>query len=44
MEKLITLKKIKRQRKHGFMSRMSYHAGKLVLKRRREKSRHSLSI
>lgn len=44
MEKFVTLKKVKRIRKHGFMHRMASHAGQLVLKRRRAKGRKSLTI
>ncbi|MDP2649905.1 MAG: 50S ribosomal protein L34 [bacterium] len=44
MEKSIKLKKVKRKRKHGFLSRMSSHTGKKVLKRRREKKRTRLAI
>ncbi len=44
MEKSITLKKVKRQRKHGFMSLMKSHGGRKVIERRREKGRKSLTI
>lgn len=44
MEKLITLKKVKRKRKHGFLVRMRTHGGKKVVKRRRTKGRAKLSI
>jgi large subunit ribosomal protein L34 len=44
MEKLITLKKAKRARKHGFLVRMRSHGGQKVLKRRRSKGRKKLSI
>ncbi len=37
-------KKIKRGRTHGFRQRMKTHAGKQVLKRRRQKSRHKLTV
>lgn len=36
--------KIKRIRKHGFLSRLSTSKGKLVLKRRRDKKRASLTV
>lgn len=44
MEKFVTLKKVKRQRKHGFLSRMASHSGQKVLKRRRDKERARLTI
>jgi len=44
MEKFIKLKKKKRQRKHGFLSRSSSFSGKKVLKRRRLRKRGSLTI
>ncbi|MBI2033374.1 MAG: 50S ribosomal protein L34 [Candidatus Levybacteria bacterium] len=44
MEKFIKLKKVKRKRKHGFLFRMATHAGKKVLKRRKEKKRTRLTI
>ncbi|OGH51625.1 MAG: 50S ribosomal protein L34 [Candidatus Levybacteria bacterium RIFCSPLOWO2_12_FULL_37_14] len=44
MEKFITLKKVKRARKHGFLVRMKSHGGQKALKRRRSKGRLKLSI
>jgi large subunit ribosomal protein L34 len=44
MEKFITLKKVRRKRKHGFLSRMETHPGQKVLKARRAKSRKRLAI
>jgi len=42
MERLTKSKKIKRKRKHGFLSRMGSHGGKKVLKRRRGQGRKKL--
>ncbi len=36
--------KIKRQRKHGFLSRIATKAGRNVIQRRKDKGRHLLSI
>ncbi|MBI2613945.1 MAG: 50S ribosomal protein L34 [Candidatus Levybacteria bacterium] len=44
MEKFVTLKKVKRKRKHGFRHRMRSHNGQKVLKRRRTKGRSKPSI
>lgn len=44
MEKLTKLKKVKRKRKHGFLSRMATHGGKKVLQKRRQKGRARLAI
>lgn len=44
MEKLTKLKKVKRQRKHGFLSRIATHSGRKVLKRRRDRGRARLSL
>ncbi|MBP6882310.1 MAG: 50S ribosomal protein L34 [Candidatus Levybacteria bacterium] len=44
MEKFVTMKKVKRQRKHGFLGLMRTHDGRKRLKRRRDKGRASLSI
>lgn len=44
MEKFITLKKVKRQRKHGFLARNASHGGQKVLQRRRQKARQRLTI
>ncbi len=37
-------KKLKRQRKHGFMSRMASATGRMVIKRRRAKGAEKLTI
>jgi large subunit ribosomal protein L34 len=37
-------KKIKRQKKHGFMARNKTHSGRLVLKRRILKGRKRISL
>lgn len=44
MEKFATLKKVKRKRKHGFLSRMSDHSGQKVIKNRRIRKRSRLTI
>lgn len=44
MEKMTKLKKTKRRRKHGFLSRMATHGGKKVLKRRRDEGRSQLTV
>ena len=44
MEKFVTLKKIKRKRKHGFLVRMRTHDGRKTVARRRSKGRSKLSV
>ncbi|MDP3940716.1 MAG: 50S ribosomal protein L34 [bacterium] len=44
MEKFVTLKKVRRKRKHGFLQKMKTHAGKKVLKRRMAKKRKRLAL
>ena len=44
MEKLVKLKKLKRKRKHGFLSRIHSHTGRKVIARRREKKRKRIAV
>jgi large subunit ribosomal protein L34 len=44
MEKFIKLKKVKRARKHGFLSRSKTPGGQKVLSRRRTKKRKTLTV
>ncbi len=44
MEKLRKLKKLKRKRKHGFLSRKKTNGGKKVLKKRIAKKRKKLTV
>jgi len=44
MEKFVKLKKLKRKRKHGFLSRISSHSGKKVIRRRSKKKRARIAV
>lgn len=44
MSKTYNPKKIKRQRKHGFLKRMKSKNGKAVILRRRRKNRRRLAV
>lgn len=44
MEKLIKIKKQKRKRKHGFLSKMAEHSGRKQIKRRRAKGRKQITV
>ncbi|HVZ59085.1 MAG TPA: 50S ribosomal protein L34 [Patescibacteria group bacterium] len=44
MEKFVTLKKVKRQRKHGFLSKMKSHQGRKTVAHRRAQGRKHLTI
>jgi len=44
VEKFRKLKKVKRQRKHGFLQRAKTHGGRKVLKKRRAVKRKKLTV
>lgn len=44
MEKFVTLQKVRRKRKHGFLKKMSTHGGTKVIKRRMTKKRKRLTV
>ncbi|MDO8676290.1 MAG: 50S ribosomal protein L34 [Candidatus Azambacteria bacterium] len=44
MSKTYNPKKIKRQRKHGFLKRVSSKGGSAVILRRRRKNRYKLTV
>jgi large subunit ribosomal protein L34 len=44
MEKFVKLKKVKRKRKHGFLTRTKTRGGQKILKRRRDSGRERLAV
>lgn len=44
VEKKIKLKKLKRKRKHGFLTRKKTHGGRKVIKKRTKKGRKRITI
>lgn len=44
MEKFVTMKKVKRARKHGFLAKMDTHGGRKLLKRRMARNRKKLTV
>jgi ribosomal protein L34 len=44
MERLTKSSKVKRRRKHGFLSRTATHNGRKVIKRRIAKGREKLTV
>ncbi|MGH9856395.1 MAG: 50S ribosomal protein L34 [Acidobacteriota bacterium] len=44
MERLTKSKKLKRLRKHGFLTRMQDNAGQKMIKRRRDQGRKALAV
>ena len=44
MKRTFQPSRIKRNRNHGFMARMSTPEGRKILKKRRQKGRHKLTV